>query len=107
LTPPVIFFSQSGGWPPHFVKQNKTTHRIIRRIKIEDDFTRWTLVRFQKNIEEETSYRHRIVTDLVITRRLQLAQLQPIERRFAGYWSTLLASRCQLARQHRHQRIVP
>src|SRR5215470_17786989 len=47
-------------------------HWIVRRIKIQDDFTRWTLVRFQKYIDEKTSDRHRIVTDLVITRRLQL-----------------------------------
>src|SRR5262249_3612049 len=45
-------------------------HWIIRRIKIEDDLTRWTLVCFQKYIDEKTSDRHRIVTDLVITRRL-------------------------------------
>ena len=55
-------------------------HWIIRRIKIEDDLTRCTLVRFQKNIEKETSDRRRIMADLMIARRLQLAQLQPIER---------------------------
>ena len=50
--------------------------------------------------------RHRIVTDLVIARRLQAAQLQPVERRLAGHRRAVLASRLELARQHRHHRIV-
>jgi hypothetical protein len=36
-----------------------------------------------------------------------VAQLQPIERRLAGYWGTLLTPCRQLARQHGHYRIVP
>ena len=82
-------------------------HRIISRIKIEDNLTRWAFVSFQKKGDEKISNRHRIVTDLVVTRRLQLAQLQPIERRLASYWGTILAARCQLARQNGHDRIVP
>ena len=82
-------------------------HRVIRGIKIEDERTWWALVRFDKNVEEQTSDRHEIVADLVIARRLQLAQLQPVERRFAGYRGAFLAPRCQLARQHGHDRIVP
>src|SRR4030095_3327570 len=60
--------------------------RIIGGIKIEDNLTRWAFVSFQKKIDEKTPNRHGIVTDLVVARRLQLAQLQPIERRLAGYW---------------------
>jgi hypothetical protein len=46
------------------------------------------------------------MTDLVVAGRLESAQLQPIECRLAGDRRTLLASRLQLARQHRHHRIV-
>jgi hypothetical protein len=81
--------------------------RIIGGIKIEDNLTRWAFVSFQKKIDEKTPNRHGIVTDLVVARRLQLAQLQPIERRLAGYWSAILAPSCQLASQHGHDRIVP
>ena len=52
------------------------------------------------------SDRHRIVADLVVARRLELAQLQPVERRFAGDRRTILPPRLELARQHRHHRIV-
>ena len=50
--------------------------------------------------------RRRIVADLVIARRFQLAQLQPVERRLAGHRRAILAPRRKLARQHRHHRIV-
>jgi PAS domain S-box-containing protein len=36
----------------------------------------------------------------------QHAQLQPVERAFAGQWRTVLAPRRQLAGQHRHCRVV-
>jgi len=48
----------------------------------------------------------RIVTDLAITRRLQLAQLQSIQRRLGGNRRAILAPRRELARQNRHHRIV-
>src|SRR5262249_56327695 len=54
--------------------------RIIGGIKIEDNLARGGFVSFQKQIDEETSNRHRIVTDLAVARRLQLAQLQTIDR---------------------------
>src|SRR5262245_13682709 len=62
--------------PPLLLPMN----RIIGGIKIEDNLTWWPLVSFQKKIDEKTSNRHRIVTDLAVARRLQLAQLQTIER---------------------------
>ena len=46
------------------------------------------------------------MTDLVIARRLKLAQLQPVERRLAGHRRAILAPRLELAGQHRHHRIV-
>ena len=48
----------------------------------------------------------RIVADLVIARRLQSAQLQPVQRRLPGHRRAILAPRLKLAGQHRHHRIV-
>ena len=42
----------------------------------------------------------------MIARRLQPAQLQPVQRRLAGNRRAVLAPRCKLARQNRHHRIV-
>ncbi len=81
-------------------------HRIIGRIEIEDDLFRRALVRVQEQVDHEPLDGDRIVTDLVIARRLQPAQLQPVQRRLAGNRRAVLASCFQLARQYRHHRIV-
>ena len=64
------------------------------------------LVRLEEQIDEQVPDRRRIVADLVIARRLELAQLQPVERRFAGHRRAILAPRRKLAGQHRHHRIM-
>jgi hypothetical protein len=51
--------------------------------------------------------RRRLIGDLVIARRFALAQLQPVQRRLAGHRCAVLAPGFKLARQHRHQRVVP
>ena len=79
---------------------------IIGRIEVENDLLGRSLVRLQEQVNHEILDRHRIVADLVIARRLELAQLQPVERRFAGDRRTILPPRLELARQHRHHRIV-
>ena len=79
---------------------------IIGRIEVENDLLGRSLVRLQEQVDHEILDRHRIVADLVIARRLELAQLQPVERRFAGDRRTILPPRLELARQHRHHRIV-
>ena len=76
------------------------------RIEIEDDLLGRPRVRLNKQVDQQIPDRHRIVADLVIARRLQLAQLQPIERRLAGNRRAVVAPGFQLARQHRHHRIV-
>ena len=81
-------------------------HRIVGRIEIKDDLVRRSLVRLQEQVDEEPLDGHRIVTDLVIARRLQAAQLQPVERRFAGHRRAILAARRELAREHRQHRIM-
>ena len=79
-------------------------HRIIGRIEIKDDLVRRAPVRLQEQVDEEPLDGHRVVTDFVIARRLQSAQLQPVERRLAGHRRTILAPRFELAGQHRHHR---
>ena len=81
-------------------------HRIVRGVEIEDDLVRCAIVRLQEQVDEQLLDGRWIVTDLVIARRLQAAQLQPVERRLAGHRRAILPSRFELARQHRHQRIV-
>ena len=62
--------------------------------------------RVQEQVDEQPLDGHRIVADLVIARRLQAAQLQPVERRLAGHRRAILAARSELAREHRQHRIV-
>ena len=81
-------------------------HRVVGRIQIEDDLARRALVRLQELVDKKPFDGYRIVTDLVIARRLKLAQLQPVQRRLARNRRAILASRRKLARQHRHHRIV-
>jgi len=60
--------------------------------------------RVQEQFDEQPLDGHRIVTDLM--RRLQAAQLQPVEGRLAGHRRAILAARSELAREHRLHRIV-
>ncbi len=84
----------------------RPVHRIIGGIEIEDDLLRRSLVRLQEQVDQQALDGHRIMADLVIAARFQLAQLQSIERRFAGQRCTVLTPRRKLARQHRHHWIV-
>ncbi len=81
-------------------------HRIVGRIEVEDDLVRRLIVRLQEQLHEQLLDRDRIVADLVIARRLQPAQLEPVQRRFAGNRRTVFAPRLELACQHGHHRIV-
>ena len=80
--------------------------RIIGRIEIENDLPRRARVRLQEQVDKQIPDRHRIVADLVVARRRKLAQLQPVERRLAGHRRAIRTPRLELARQHRHHRIV-
>ncbi len=81
--------------------------RIIGRIEVENDLPRCALMRLHKQVDQKILDGHRIVADLVVARRLQLAQLQPVQRRLAGNRRAILTPRYELARQYRHHRIVP
>ena len=63
-------------------------------------------MRLQKQVNQKTLDGDRIGTNLVVSRRLQPAQLQPVECRFAGHWRAIFAARFELARQNRHHRIM-
>ena len=54
--------------------------RIIGRIEVENDLFWRSRARLHKQVDKQIPDRHRIVADLVVTRRLKLAQLQPVER---------------------------
>jgi len=81
-------------------------HRIVSRIEVEDDLARRLIVRLKEQVHEQPLDRDRIVADLVIARRLQPTQLEPVQCRFAGNRRTVFAPRLELARQHGHHRIV-
>jgi hypothetical protein len=63
-------------------------------------------MRLHEQIDHQRPDGDRVVTDLVITRRLRTAEFQPVRRRLAGDRRAVLAARCELAGQHRHHRIV-
>ena len=86
-------------------------HRIIGRIKVEDDFLRRGLVRLQEQIDQQPSDGDRIVTNLVIARRLEFAQHYEAGRPLTVGSTTsaprCLASSCEdLQRHAKHQRDV-
>lgn len=64
-------------------------------------------MRLQEQRHRQRLDHRRTVSDLVIARRFLLAQFQPVQRRLGGHWCAVLAPGGKIARQHRHQRIVP
>ncbi len=81
--------------------------RVVGGVEIEDDLRRRPLVRLQEQRHRQRLDRRRVVGDLVIARRVLSAQFQPVQRRLAGHRCAILAPGFKLARQHRHQRVVP
>src|SRR6516165_10056310 len=81
-------------------------NRIVRRIKIKNNLVRRVLVRLQEQVDEKPLDGDRIVTDFVVPRWLQFAQLQPVECRLSGHRRTIFAPCFQLACQNCHDRIM-
>ncbi len=54
--------------------------RIVRRIEVQNDLPWSTRMRLEEQIDKQVPDRRRIVADLVVARRFQLAQLQSVER---------------------------
>ncbi len=80
--------------------------RIIGGVEIEGDLARRRPMRLEKQIDEQSVHRLRIVADLVVARWFRLRQFQPVQRRLAGHCGAVRAPRPKLPRQHRHQWIV-
>src|SRR5439155_33129 len=87
-------------------RYHKISHNPVAIKRLPVDLFLEAHVRPPKQIDWKSLYRYRIVTDLVVARRLQLAQLQPVERRLPGDRRAIVAPRLELACQHRHQRIM-
>ena len=79
---------------------------IVGGVEVEDDLARRAIMRLQEQIDHQPLDGDRIVTDLVIARRLQLAKLQPVQRRLASHRRAVLTPRFELAGQNRHHRIM-
>jgi len=79
---------------------------IVGGVEIEDDLLRRTGMRLQEQIDQQPFDRRRIMADLVIARWLRPAQLQPVQRRFAGDRRAAPAPGRQFAGQHRQHRVV-
>jgi hypothetical protein len=62
-------------------------------------------MRLEEEVDEQGLDRRRVVADLVIARGGLARQFEAVERRLAG-WRAVAAPSLQLARQHRHQRVV-
>ena len=60
----------------------------------------------EKEIDKHGLDQRRVVTDLVIARGRRPAQLQPVERRFAGQGSAIRPFGLQFAAQHRQHRVM-
>ena len=80
--------------------------RIIGGVEIEDDLFRRHDMRVEKDIDQQPLDRCRIVAEFVIARGFRPAQLQSVERRFAGHRRAIPATGRKLAGQHRHHRVV-
>jgi hypothetical protein len=80
--------------------------RVVGGVEIEDDLLGRVVVRVQEQIDKQPLYLGPVPRNAVIARQLRPAPLQPVERRFAGQWRTILATGRQLAGQHRQGRVV-
>jgi len=80
--------------------------RIVGGVEVENDLLGRLRVRFQKQIDKQRFDLRPIPGDPVVARQRRAAQLQSVERRFAGQRRTILAPRRQLAGQHRQRRVV-
>ena len=80
--------------------------RVVGGVEVQGDLRRRRRMGVEKQVDKQSLDRRRVVADLVIAGRLQPAQFQPIERRFAGQRRTIRPLGRQLAAEHRHNRIV-
>ena len=58
--------------------------RVVGGVEIKDDLRRDRGMGVEKEVDKQAFDPRRVVADFVIARRFRPAQLQPVERRFAG-----------------------
>ena len=80
--------------------------RVVGGVEIERDLRRRRAMGVEEEIDEQGFDRGCVMADLVVARRLRPAQLQPVERRFAGQGGAIGALGRGLAGQHRQHRVV-
>ena len=80
--------------------------RVVGRVEVENDLFGRPSVRLEEQVDEQGLDRRRVVADLLGSGWRLARQFQPVERRLAGDRRAILAPGLELARQHRHQRVV-
>ncbi len=86
--------------------------RVVGGVEVEDDLSgrpspcRSPCVRLEEEVDEQRLDRRSVVADLLVAGGDLAREFQPVQRRLAGNRRAILALGLQLARQHRHQRIV-
>ena len=80
--------------------------RVVGGVEVEDDLLGRPCVRLEEEVDEQRLDRRRVVADLVVAGGDLARQFQPVQRRFARHRRAILAPGFELARQHRHQRVV-
>jgi hypothetical protein len=80
--------------------------RIVGGVEVENDLLWRISVRREKQIDKQRLDLCRIPGNPVVAGLFRSAQLQPVERRFAGQRRAIPAPRRQLAGQYRQRRIV-
>lgn len=80
--------------------------RVVGGVEIEGDLLGRRGVRLHEEVDEQRLDGRPVVAYSVIARWLGPAQLQPVQRRLAGHRRAVPSFGFQLARQHRHHRIV-
>ena len=80
--------------------------RVVRGVEVEDDLLGRPVVRLEEEIDEQGLDRRGLMCDLAVLRGRLARQFEPVQRRFARHRRAILAPGLELARQHRHQRVV-
>ena len=80
--------------------------RVVRGVEVEDDLLGRPVVRLEQQVDEQGLDRRGLMCDLAVLRGPLARQFEPVQRRFARHRRAILAPGLELARQHRHQRVV-
>ena len=82
------------------------THRVVGGVEVENDLFGRSSMRLEEEVDEQGLDRRGLMCDLAVLRRRIARQLEPVQRRLARHRRAVVAPGFQLARQHRHQRVV-